>query len=305
MTKIRVAVLRGGPSPAYEESLKTGSYIISLLKDSPHYEPVDVFISREGQWHVHGLVEEPNTILSRADVTWNALHGAYGESGEVQRLLHSLGHLFTGSGVTASIFSHNKDLTKEFYKKQGLPTPMHATISLEGFDEAELVKVFRAFLHPVIVKPTTGVRGVGVKMARTFHDMVDAVKSSFSHSPKVMIEEYIRGTVATCSVLENAKGEPLYALLPIHLDTYHRRVRPTPEQNRWMEDMAKTAHQALGLRHYSSSDFIITPRGKIYILETNSNPLFHEDSMLHSSLLASGWKPYDFVDHCLKQVLEK
>ena len=298
MSKIRVAVLRGGDGPAYEDSLKTGSYIISLLKNSEKYEPLDVFISREGEWHSQGVADEPQRILSRSDIAWNALHGL-GESGTIQQLLQSLKHPFVGSQATASALSHHKDFAKEVYKKHGLLTPMHTVVTAEDLDQQTLIASFQKYLHPVIVKPANGVRGVGVRLAHSFHELVEVVKKTFKHSPKVMIEEYVRGTVVTCPVVEEAKGESIYAFLPTHLETALRRVRPMPEHNREVERMAKLAHQALGLKHYSASDFIITPRGKIYIIETNSQPLFHEDTMLHSSILASGWQPKDFIEHCL------
>ncbi len=302
--KTRVAVLRGGPSHTYEDSLRTGGYVLSLLRSMPEeYEPLDVFVSRDGLWHHEGLSEDPHKILSRADVVWNALHGHYGESGEVQKLLGNLGRHFTGSEVSGSTFSHNKDLSKNLYRAHSLLTPEFAIVEEgQAYDE-ELIKIFRTFLHPVIVKPATGVRGVGVRLAHTFQELKDVVVRTFSHAPRVIVEEYVRGTVATCAVVEEAKGERLYALLPTHIETEHRRVRPKLEELKRIEEMSKTAHEALGLRHYSSSDFIVTPKGRIYILETNSQPVFHEDSLLHHSLISSGWAPKDFADHCLKLAL--
>ncbi len=296
-SKIRVAVLRGGPSYAYEDSLKTGSYVLSLLRDMPEtYDPLDIFISREGQWHHLGLVCNPHQVLRSVHVVWNALHGPYGEDGSVQQLLESLQMPFTGSGITASAFATNKDVAKRLYKKHSLQTPISITLNEDDLkDDEKLIKIFRAYLHPVIVKPATGVRALGVRMAHSFEELKNAVKKTFQHSPKVMVEEYVKGTISSCMVIENAKGEKLYALLPTG--------RHPVEVNKQIERMAKTAHEALGQRHYSSSDFIITPRGKVYILETNSLPVFHEDSLAHRSLLATGWRPRDFVDHNLKLAL--
>jgi D-alanine-D-alanine ligase len=306
MSRIKVAVLRGGPGVAYEDSLRTGSYVLSLLNKMPEaYEPLDVFISREGDWHRAGLVEEPHRILSRADVAWNAMHGEYGESGEVQKLLEGLKVPFTGSGVTGAVFSHHKEMAKNLYKLHGIPTPEASVLSEEHFNEDELIHIFQTYLHPVIVKPANGVRAIGVALAHSYQELKDAVKSCFQHAPKVLVEEYIRGTVSTCTVLEKVKGQPLYAFVPAHLETHHRRVRPLPEQHRQIEEYAKKAHEVLGLRHYSSSDFVVTPRGKIYLLETNSQPVFHEDSLLTRSLEASGWRSKDFVDHALKLALNR
>lgn len=296
-SKIRVAVLRGGPSPAYEESLKTGAYVLSLLRDMPEkYEPVDIFIDRNGDWHHGGVSDKPHQILSDIDAVWNALHGTYGEDGGVQKLLESLQKPFTGSGITASAFASNKDLSKRLYKRHKLLTPEHTVVSLENFNDEELVKIFRSYVHPVVVKPATGVRALGVRLAHTFNELKEAIEKTFEHSSKVMVEEYVRGSIASCAVIENGKGERLYTLIPTG--------RHPVETNKKIEEMARMAHEVLGQRHYSSSDFIITPKGKVYILETNSLPVLHDDAHLHHSLHATGWPPKDFCDHCLKLALK-
>jgi D-alanine-D-alanine ligase len=306
MSRIKVAVLRGGPSVAYDESLKTGGYVLSLLREFPEaYEPFDVFISKDGEWHAGGIAAEPHRILARAHVVWNALHGEYGESGEVQRLLESLHVPFVGSGVAASALSHNKDLARNLYQKHGIPTMSSAAISQYSLSEAELVRIFRTFLHPVVVKPATGVRGINVRLAYTYPELKAAVMKGLERATKVIVEEFVSGTVSSVHIVEEARGESLHALVPAYLETHYRRVRPLPEQNWQMEAYAKKAHEALGLRHYSASDFIVTPRGKIYILETNSQPLFFEDSLLHQSLESSGWQPKDFVEHALSLALGK
>jgi D-alanine-D-alanine ligase len=295
MSKIKVAVLRGGPSIAYQDSLKTGAHMLSVLRDLPHYDPVDVFIDKSGAWHERGLPADPHEILKSSGVVWNALHGNYGEDGEVQRLLENLRVPFTGSSTLSSAFAANKDLSKSLYGRHGLLTPAYTVISLEDFTDEKLVKIFRSHLHPVIVKPSNGVRALGVRIAHTFHELKEAIKKTFDHSPKVLVEEYVRGQVSSCTVVEKARGESLYALLP--------SGRHPVEVNKRIEEMAKQAHQILGQRHYSSSDFIVSPRGRVYILETNSLPVLHEDSCHHNSLLSTGWQPHEFADHCLKLAL--
>ena len=283
---IKVAVLYGGPSSAYADSLKSGNFVSSILRESEEYEPVEIFISREGDWHYKGLVEDPHRVLSRADVAWNALHGDYGESGHLQNLLKSLCLPYVGSYTIPSLFAHDKELTKKLYKDHSLPVLGSEILREDELNDERLIQIFTTYLPPVIVKPATGVRGLGVRFAYTFQELKDVVKNAFIHSPKAMIEEYVRGTIVSSHVIENARGEELYTLMPVALETELRRVRPTPDQNKKIGEMTKQAHEALGLRHYSQSDFIITPSGKIFILETNSSPVFHEDSLLHQSLLS-------------------
>jgi len=306
MSKIKVAVLRGGPSGAYNDSLKTGGYVLNLLRTMPEkYEPLDIFISRDNEWHHAGLANEPQWLLKGVDVAWNALHGEYGEDGEIQRLLDDLRIPYTGSGAASSAFAYNKDIAKGLYLKNSLATPVYETLCAGGTSDDHLVKIFRSHMFPLIVKPATGARAAGIHLVRSFHEFQAAVKSIFSFSPRAMVEEYLPGTVVSCVVIEKARDQDLSAFLPAHLETERRRARPTPEQNRKMEDMARVAHRALGLRHYSSSDFIVTPKGGIYIIETNSHPVIHEDSLAHLSFEATGWSPKDFASHLLHLALHQ
>ena len=294
--RTRVAVVRGGQSHGYDISLKTGEHILSTLREMPEaYEPVDIFISRDGEWHHEGLVQEPHHLLRHTDVVWNALHGSYGEDGQVQRILEGLQIPFTGSSAVASALSTNKEMAKRLYRQHSLLTPMHELITEENFDEDQLIVIFRNYLHPVIVKPANGFNSLGVRLAHTFRELKQIIKDTFKHSPRVMVEEFIKGDEATCVVIEGAKGERLYALLPVSKSGNLRT-----EENRQIEEMAKRAHESLGLRHYSGSDFIITPKKRIYILETNSLPAVHEESIAYHSLSATGWRSRDFVDHVLK-----
>lgn len=299
-SKIKVAVLRGGPSDEYDVSLKTGARVLSLLQEMPDiYEPVDIFISKDGEWHSSGLVQEPHQALCHSDVVWNALHGSYGEDGQVQRALEGLKVPFTGSSAVASALSMNKEMAKDIYRKHSLLTPEYEFITEDTLNEDKLVAIFRNYLTPIIVKPANAGGSLGVRLAHTFQELKNAIKETFVRSPRVLVEEFIKGDEATCMVVEEAKGESVYAFLPSSKSGCKFRK----EENRKIEWMAKRAHETLGLRHYSDSDFIITPGRKIYILETNSLPVLHDKSSAHDSLMATGWRVRDFVDHVLKLAL--
>lgn len=299
-SKIKVAVLRGGQSLGYGDSLKTGEHILSALREMPEtYEPIDIFISIGGEWHRGGLVEEPHQALRHTDVVWNALHGSYGEDGQVQRVLESLQIPFTGSSAVSSALSMNKDMAKNLYRRHSLLTPAHEIITEKNFNDDKLITIFRTYLYPVIVKPSDGIHSLGVQLVNSFQELKQATKETLDYSPKVLVEEFVKGIDVSCTVIEKAKGEDVYALLPSSKSKSKLKV----EENKQIEEMAKRAHEVLGLSHYSASDFIITPKGRIYILETNSLPVFHKGSLMHDSLEATGWRSRDFVDHVLKQVM--
>lgn len=321
MTKKKVGVLRGGPSSEYEVSLKTGKSVIDNLSD--RHEVLDIFIDKEGVWHYLGLPIKPENIFRRVDVIFNALHGAYGEDGTVQTLLDTFGVPYTGSTALASAVGMNKVLSKKAYKNSKLKTPLHAVISKKDNLNAEVVKLFKSFPMPAVVKPVSGGSSVGTAIAKTLSDLETAVADALKYCDQALIEEFISGKEATCGVVDNFRNEIVYSLIPVEIrkpsdssffdyeakySGKSQEICPgnfTAEEKKVIQEMAKEAHKALGLRHYSRSDFIINPRRGIYILETNTLPGLTGESLMPKSLKAVGCSLPDFLDHLIGLALEK
>src|SRR3989344_1697174 len=201
--KIRVAVLRGGPSSEYEVSLKSGE---TVLKNLPaKYEPIDVFISREGIWHVGGIEKLPAEALKHVDVVFVALHGQYGEDGKEQRILEHLGIPFTGSKSFASALAMNKHLTKNSleYLKDKIKFAAHKIFTRDEVKQKRVHEIFQIIPHPSIVKPLTAGSSVGITIVKTFFDLGPALARALEHSDSVIIEEFIGGREVTCGVVDN------------------------------------------------------------------------------------------------------
>jgi D-alanine-D-alanine ligase len=73
----------------------------------------------------------------------------------------------------------------------------------------------------------------------------------------------------------------------------------TAEEKKMMEEMSERAHKALGLSHYSHSDFIVHPKRGIYLLEVNSLPNLGSDSLIPKALEAAGASFPEFLDHVI------
>ena len=321
MSKLRVGVLRGGPSNEYEVSLKTGSALLRALSPEK-YEPIDIFIDRTGTWHVRGVPREPSRALSGIDVVVNGLHGKYGEDGEVQNLLEGLRVPYTGSTAIPSRLAMNKRASKERLSELSIRLPKHVSIVVGPSMESELIGVFRSMPLPLVVKPKDSGSSVGVSLARSFHELEDAVASAFEHSNEVLIEEYIRGKEATVGVIDQFRDEDLYTLLPIEIIPPRERsffdydakytgitkeICPgnfTSEEREALQRAAGEVHQMLGLRHYSRSDFIVSPKG-IYFLEANTLPGLTEESLVPKALTAVGSTLPEFVDHLVTLAQER
>jgi D-alanine-D-alanine ligase-like ATP-grasp enzyme len=76
------------------------------------------------------------------------------------------------------------------------------------------------------------------------------------------------------------------------------------DEHKIIEHTARRVHEALGLGHYSRSDMIMTPQGKIYVLEASSQP-FAEGDPLEEALTSAGWSSEEFVDHLIRLAIQK
>ena len=286
-----VAVLRGGPSSEYDLSLRGGAAVLEAL-DKEKYEPRDIFIDRKGQWHMHGISVPPEKALFGTDVAFNAMHGHYGEDGQVQRLLDQLGVPYTGSSAVASAASFNKQQTKYLAQNLGVKVAYGIMVENTGDIEAIAHTIFRTFPHPAIIKPITGGFSQGTAIAENFNQLQYALAKAFDFAPQVLVEEYIKGRDATVGVIQNFRNESAYALLPSPNEILSQK-----EKNSLIA-IAKKIHDGLGLSHYSESDFIVSKRG-IYFLEVNTLPNLSKESLFHKSLNAVGSSLSHFIDHVI------
>ena len=312
LSKVRVAVLRGGPSREYDVSLQSGASVLQYLPEQFH--PIDVFISKDGHWHVSGIVKEPHQILSNIDVVFNALHGEYGEDGQLQHLLETHNVKFTGPKRFAAALSMNKAKTKDVYRQCGIKTPYFRVIKKTMPVAAIVRDLYSNFPMPCVVKPLAAGSSVGVFIIKDVGALEAALTSLFETEETVLVEEFIQGKEATCGVVERYRRSPIYSLLPVeiipptgHFFDYKSKYSGSSQEvcpgnfrsdeSRELQRLAAIAHQALGLRHYSRSDFIIHPRRGIYMIETNSLPGLTKESLLPKSLPATGITFSEFLEH--------
>ena len=155
MHKLRVGVIRGGPSTEYDVSLKTGQSVLAHLP-TDKYIGRDIFIDRSGTWHVRGMSVEPGRAIEQVDVIFNALHGAYGEDGGVQRVLDTYRIPYTGSGALGSSISMNKVLTKHALRGVDMRFAPHLEIRRAHCSEETVRGVFHKLNPPYVVKPRDG-----------------------------------------------------------------------------------------------------------------------------------------------------
>ena len=266
-TAPKVAVLMGGPSAEREVSLSSGRECVRALEAAGFaVTPIDA-----GQDIVDQLK------AAAPDVVFNALHGRWGEDGCVQGILEWLRLPYTHSGVLASALAMDKERTKAVYRSAGLPV-VPSLLALR--DE---VRQRHVMPPPYVVKPNNEGSSVGVYIV---HDAANAPPQLDDTMPQtVMVEAYAPGRELTVTVM----GDRALAVTDILTSgwyDYHakyatggsRHVIPAEipaEISEACLDYALRAHQALGCRGLSRTDFRWDEaRGLdgLVLLETNTQP---------------------------------
>jgi len=316
-----VGVLRGGPSREHEVSLQTGAMMLANLPEE-QFIARDIYIDKEGEWHDRGRPTPPERILRQVDVVLNGLHGEYGEDGEVQKLLERFGVPYSGADSFGSYLAMHKLMAKTRAREAGLLTPNFHYVGQASESERVAYDIVRTFHQPVVVKPVGWGSSVGVSIVGGYAPVLAAIEQLFADgASSVLVEEYIRGKEAAAGVVERLRGEVLYTLPPIEIvppdnDFFSYDAKYSGETRELcpgnfsrvaaeeLKRAAKIMHRALGLRHYSRSDFIVTPRG-VYYLETNTLPGLTAGSLIPKSLAAIGVSLKEFFSHLVNLALSR
>ena len=211
------------------------------------------------------------------DVVFNALHGRWGEDGCVQGLLEWMQIPYTHSGVLSSALAMDKEATKAAYRAHGLPVVESV---LASRDE---VRSRHVMVPPYVVKPNNEGSSVGIYIV---HDGANGPPELSDDMPEtVMVEAYASGRELTTTVM----GNRALTVTDILTDGWYdysakyevggsAHVVPADLPGDIFTacmDYAQRAHQALGCRGLTRTDFRWDEtRGKegLILLETNTQP---------------------------------
>lgn len=265
---MHVAVLKGGLSAEREVSLTSGAAVEKALLALGHtVVAIDVSAS---------IAED----LARAkpDVVFNALHGRYGEDGCIQGVLELLKIPYTHSGVLASALAMDKPMAKVIFEKAGIRCAKGIVAKKDELMGRDVMP------RPYVVKPANEGSSVGVKLVFE-KDNFFFTRENWPYGETVLVEQYIPGRELTCAVLDDVPLGVTEITIPSGFYDYENKytaggsVHICPAQLPqaiYDEVMAAAlaAHRALGCRSLTRSDFRWDENGdgKVYILETNTQP---------------------------------
>ncbi len=270
--KTHVAVLMGGFSAEREVSLSSGRECVKAL-ESEGFKVTAIDADRTVATTLATL---------KPDVVFNALHGRWGEDGCVQGILEVLGMPYTHSGVMASSVAMSKEQTRRIVAMSGVPVAEGRCVNR---DEALADHVLPP---PYVAKPILEGSSVGVVIVRSGSNRPPETirQIPVTKDGLLLIERFIAGRELTCSVIGDRVTEVIDIIIADHLQFYDYEAKYAPGGSRHIlpaqipdsvrsdiQRHTRAAHQALGCRSVSRSDFRWDEtKGELIYLETNTQP---------------------------------
>jgi len=301
--KLNIALIMGGTSDEREVSLASGAEILRHLSKNKYH--VLVFDPKYGLAPLMHAKER-----GKVELAYITLHGKFGEDGAVQGFLELIGLPYTGSGLAASANAMDKCISKAIYDSVGILTPQCRVLNSKK-DKINIKP-------PFVVKPHNNGSSIGVSIVKNQADLKGAIDLAFKYSPRVILEEYVKGTEITGAALGNTnpKALPLVEICPKagFFDYKSKYVAGETEEivparlslqlTKKAQQAALAAHEALSCRGVSRTDMIVKGND-VYVLETNTLPGMTQTSLLPKAAAAAGISYEQLLDRLINLGLEK
>ena len=289
----KIAVLMGGPGSERDVSLATGRGVAKALR-SLGSEAMEVDVR-----------DKDFQLPKDVDLAFIAVHGTFGEDGQLQKILEDRGVPYTGDGVDESRNAFDKILSKEKFLEHKVATP-----EWEVIDAGRRPKMS----VPLVVKPARQGSTVGVVVVKNESELDGAMKEAAKYDRKLLVEKFVCGRELTIGILGD-QALPIIEIIPkggfYDFNTKYPFLNPTAGASaqhvcpanidatltKKIQELALQAFRALGLMVYARVDVILSDAGEPFVLEANTIPGMTEASLLPEAAAAAG---IGYADLCAR-----
>ena len=343
--KTKVAMLFGGKTVEHEVSVISGIQALKAM-DTEKYDVIPVYMTKENDMYIGSdigdikayrdipaLLKKSQRVIMvndngrvqlvqfppkkfggmrpvDIDIAFPVVHGTNVEDGALQGYLKTVGIPFVGPDVTASAISMDKAVTKAVLKEAGVPVLDANVYTMADYEDPEGVAddIEKTIGYPVIIKPVNLGSSVGIGIAKSRDELIDAIDDAFRYAARIMAEHAIsKLREINCAVLGDENGaeaseceEPLTSgEILSYEDKYvsgggkkggakgssgskgagmanlSRKIPAdlSPEKREEIRELAVKSFKALGCNGVSRIDFMIDEEeDKLYFNEINPIP---------------------------------
>ena len=291
-----ITVLAGGPGAEREVSLNSGRAVYeALIRLGHHVALCDI------------NPDDLSALDRPVDIFFIALHGEFGEDGELQAELDARGLPYCGSGAAASRMAMDKATAKRRFQRHGIPTPAYEIV-----DRRNLAGMSSRFATPAVLKPVAAGSSVDTRIIRSPDDLQANAAELVERYGQALVERYIAGPELTVGIL----GEEALPVCEIRTDRefYDYEAKYLDDDTRYLFDLdlppallkrvqvlSLGAHDALGCSVFSRVDWMVDSETlDPFVLEINTIPGFTSHSLLPKAAARIGIS----FDHLCQRIVE-
>jgi D-alanine-D-alanine ligase len=309
---MNIIILQGGTSSEREVSIKSATQVANSLEKAGHNVTlIDVIDELHYSYN-----NKKKSILDlptlKPDLVFNAMHGKYGEDGQIQALLDILKMKYTGSGLLASALGMDKAKCYEIVDKFEIDVPK--TYEIQSIKELDYLDL----PFPLFVKPNNGGSSIASAKVENQSQLISIVQEGLEHSDLILVQEMLVGDEYTCPIL----GSGGHAIaLPVGLiksnneffdyaakyeSNLTQEIFPAPIEEKLtktIQEISLEVHKILGCKGLSRSDFIVT-NDRVVFLEINTSPGMTASSLCPKSALAHGLNMEQLLNRIINDAME-
>ena len=284
MSNKKILILEGGNNEEHDVSLVTSREIQKILNQNK----LKFKTLRVNPKNFHKKI-----INYKNFVCINALHGPFGEDGQIQKILKKNKIPFSHSNIKSSNLCFNKSASKKEIIKNKLMSPKYYLLNINDLNEKKLITI-KSKLKKFVIKPNRSGSSFGIKIIKNQKEFdilisnLEEFKKELNNHKEILIEEYISGKELTVSTIKLDKKIHALAVTEIksknnffdykakYSKGYAKHILPAKlNKINYAKCLkfATKAHKLLGCNSLARTDFIFdTKKNKIFFLETNTQP---------------------------------
>lgn len=284
-----IVILEGGFGPEKEVSLRSGKHIRKSLESWNGLKCLDP--EKQG---IQKIIDMKPTVVI------NALHGSFGEDGQLQGFLDAYGISYTGESRLVSALCYHKIMTKHILRSNAILTPSFLWLKIvHASDKAALsMDAERAGIQfPVIMKPIEGGSSVGLQEIESIDMLYAKIKELEQPVESFFVEQKILGRELTIGVI-HWEGQtivlPIVEVIMKEEGLFSYQVKYEKIKSReyvlpalldlrvqeYLERLCKKIDILFGFRECVRIDMLLGANDVPYVLEINTSPGMSEGSFV-------------------------
>ncbi len=292
MTTKKILILEGGYNEEHEVSLQSSLEIKKIFnKINIKFKSI----------MVNSINFEKKISKYKNYTCFNALHGTFGEDGQIQKILKQNNIKFTHSNFKSSKDCFDKVRTKKIISKNNILTPKFTVLKKINLNQKKLLKLKKNY-KKFVIKPAKSGSSFGIIIIKNNKDLnfflknIENFKKQITNHNDIIVEEFITGKELTVSTVNFSKKIEALAVTEIksinsffdyqakYSKGYAKHILPAKlskkNYNKCLS-LALKAHKILKCNSIARSDFILDiKKNKIYFLEINTQPGLTSISLL-------------------------